>query len=209
MKKILPPTMLFTAFTVVGQRKITTLPRFIGLKTTNLTSFLTIEGDEKATVSSTVSRFFLGLNSKSNHSSSVVVMEMTSGTNSGRTLLAHHSPTYLFPGLDEYADFGQLYSRGAGLILRSGSAEFPSGVIKFMTGTTGASGSLERMRIDMNGNVGIGTKTLKTKIHVSQGDVYLDNRVRRIILASPDGNCWRVTVNNTGNLQNSQIVCPN
>ncbi|MDP5139776.1 MAG: hypothetical protein NWP83_04815, partial [Spirosomaceae bacterium] len=122
---------------------------------------------------------------------------------------AHHSPTYLFPGLDEYADFGQLYSRGPGLILRSGSAEFPSGVIKFMTGITGAGGSLERMRIDMNGNVGIGTKTPKTKIHVSQGDVYLDNSARGIILTSPDGNCWRVTVNNSGNLQSSQMVCPN
>lgn len=285
-------------------------PGFIGINTNTPTSFLTVEGSESASISGDF-RTFLKIHNKSNSSSSFTGLEIMSGSPSYKTVLQHVASTYLFPGLDEYADFGQLYSRGAGLILRSGSAEFPSGVIKFMTGITGAGGSLERMRIDMNGNVGIGTKTPKdplvvasseipyseisigvngipengslrraghhiaserdivfnvdkphidnlsiggraysfrtlgssstytnvksimvmntngnvgigsfdmsgrnaiqpkAKLHISEGDIYLDDPSRGIIMTSPNGNCWKVTINDTGTLQNTQIVCPN
>jgi hypothetical protein len=171
MKEIFTLLMLFTVFAVFGQRQTTSLLGFISLNISSPPSFLTIEGDERAIVSNNDPRFFLRINNKSNHSSSVVVMEMTSGTNSRRTLLGHHSPTYLFPGLDEYADFGQLHSRGAGLILRPRSAGFPNGIIKFMTGITRPGGSLERMRLDANGNVGIGTKMPKDPLVVASSEI--------------------------------------
>lgn len=209
MKITLTTLILFTVFTVFGQRQTTTLPGFIGLNTSNPTSFLTIEGNEQATVSSPDPRFFLKLNNLSNHNSSVVVMEMTAGTNSGKTLLGHHSPTYSFPGITEFSDFGQLWSNGAGLILRSGSTEPPNGVIKFMTGITGPGGSLERMRLDANGNIDIGTKAPKAKLQVSEGDVYIDDSTKGIILTSSNGSCWRVTVEDWGVLKSTSITCPN
>lgn len=201
--------LLLIISTAFGQRFTTSLPGFVGLNTSSTNNFLTIEGEEKASNFNPDLRYFLKLNNKSDHSSSVVVMEMTSGTNSGKTSLAHHSSTYYFPGLDEFADFGQLHSRGAGLILRSGSAENPYGVIKFMTGVTYPGGSIERMRVDATGNIGIGTQAPKSKLQIHSGDVYLDDATKGIILTSPNGSCWRVTVDDSGNLSRTGITCPN
>jgi len=64
------------------------------------------------------------------------------------------------------------------------------------------------MRITGNGNIGIGTNNPKTKLQVTDGDVYVDNATKGIILKSPDGNCWRVTVDNFGNLVRISISCP-
>lgn len=62
--------------------------------------------------------------------------------------------------------------------------------------------------IRYNGNTGIGTTDPRTKLHVNNGDVYLDNSANGIILTSPNGNCWRVTVDNTGALISTSITCP-
>jgi hypothetical protein len=39
-------------------------------------------------------------------------------------------------------------------------------------------------------------------------DVYITDYQKGIILTSPDGNCWRVTVENDGTLTRTQIICP-
>jgi DUF4097 and DUF4098 domain-containing protein YvlB len=57
--------------------------------------------------------------------------------------------------------------------------------------------------------MGIGTSTPKAKLEVANGDVYLTDSTKGIILKSPNGNCWRVTVDNTGNLVRTAITCPN
>jgi hypothetical protein len=64
------------------------------------------------------------------------------------------------------------------------------------------------MRIEANGNVGIGTRTPKAKIEVAEGDVYVSDATKGIILKSPNGNCWRVTVDNIGNFVRTAIICP-
>jgi hypothetical protein len=292
----------FSQGTFISER-----PGFIGINTDSPASFLTIEGEESTSLSND-KRTFLKIHNKSNTNSTFSILELLAGISCLKTVLQHVSPTYLFPGLDEYADFGQLHSHGAGLVLRSGSAEFPNGIIKFMTGVTGPGGSLERMRLDANGNVGIGTKmpkdplvvasseisyselsigmsrvpesgtfrraghhiaserdmvfnvdkphidnlnignraysfrTLgssssytdvksilvmntngnvgigtfdlsgrtaavqpKAKLHVSEGDVYIDNPTKGIILTSSNGSCWRVTVEDWGILKNTYI----
>jgi len=62
--------------------------------------------------------------------------------------------------------------------------------------------------------VGIGSYTYKpplpkSRLHVFNGDVNIDQIGSGIILKSPNGNCWRVTVDNTGNLVRTAITCPN
>ena len=59
------------------------------------------------------------------------------------------------------------------------------------------------------GNVGIGNKSAKSKLQVSDGDVYIDKIEAGVIMRSPDGQCWRMTVNNDGQPVFKSINCPN
>ena len=64
-------------------------------------------------------------------------------------------------------------------------------------------------------NFGIGMNNVasaeqpKSKLHVFNGDVNIDQIGSGIILKSPNGQCWRVTIDNTGNLLRTAITCPN
>jgi hypothetical protein len=48
----------------------------------------------------------------------------------------------------------------------------------------------------------------KSKLQVQSGDIYLDTIGTGVIIKSPNGNCWRVTIDDTGNLIRTQITCP-
>ncbi len=64
------------------------------------------------------------------------------------------------------------------------------------------------MTVKSDGNVGIGTTTPKSKLHVTNGDIYLEDASKGVIMTSPNGNCWRMTVGNDGNPSFSAIDCP-
>lgn len=49
----------------------------------------------------------------------------------------------------------------------------------------------------------------KSTLHVFTGDVNIEQIGSGIILKSPNGQCWRVTIDNTGNLVRTAISCPN
>ena len=57
--------------------------------------------------------------------------------------------------------------------------------------------------------LGFGTENPKAKIEVADGDIYVSDPSKGIILKSPNGNCWRVTIDNTGNFIRTAISCPN
>lgn len=150
-------------------------------------------------------RFFLQLKNNAVDFSSFVGMVLTAGGNTIQTSFVHHAREYLY---SDYAGFGQIHSRDHGLILRVGSPENPNGVIKFMTSNTLGNLSLERMRLSADGNLGIGSTNPKSKLQITDGDVYLDNPSRGIVLKSPNGNCWRVTIDDSGNFVRTNIACP-
>lgn len=66
----------------------------------------------------------------------------------------------------------------------------------------------ERMRILSDGNVGIGETSPGTALEVGNGDVYINDIGNGVIVKSPNGNCWRITVDNAGVLTTAQVTCP-
>jgi hypothetical protein len=58
------------------------------------------------------------------------------------------------------------------------------------------------------GSTTVNSNTPKSRLHVFAGDVNVDQIGSGIILKSPNGNCWRVTVDDAGNLVRTAITCP-
>jgi hypothetical protein len=48
----------------------------------------------------------------------------------------------------------------------------------------------------------------KSRLHVFEGDVNIDRIGSGIIMKSPNGNCWRITIDDAGNLVRTAIACP-
>lgn len=81
-----------------------------------------------------------------------------------------------------------------------------NGAIRFITGDW-VSPLSERARITSIG-LGIGTTNPKEKLHISNGDIYIEDINQGVIMKSPDGQCWRMTVSNTGESIFTSITCP-
>jgi hypothetical protein len=60
-----------------------------------------------------------------------------------------------------------------------------------------------------SGSVGVGTASPKAKLHVGQGDVYVSQAARGLILKSPNGLiCRRLLIDDSGNLATVALACP-
>ena len=45
-------------------------------------------------------------------------------------------------------------------------------------------------------------------IRSTSGDIYIEEVGKGVIMTSPNGNCWRVTVSNSGGFISTQVTCP-
>jgi len=64
------------------------------------------------------------------------------------------------------------------------------------------------MRLAGNGYLGLGTTLPASKLHITDGDIYIENIDRGIIMKSPDGQCWRGVMTNEGTLGFTPVYCP-
>ncbi|MBN1789798.1 MAG: hypothetical protein JW830_04830 [Bacteroidales bacterium] len=62
--------------------------------------------------------------------------------------------------------------------------------------------------IKRGGLIGIGTSSPTAKLEIADGDIYIKDVDKGIIMTSPNGQCWRGTINNSGVLQFAAIPCP-
>jgi hypothetical protein len=62
--------------------------------------------------------------------------------------------------------------------------------------------------LNETGYVGVGTTTPKSRLQVASGDVYLSDVTSGVIMKSPDGQCWKMTVSNAGAPVFSSVTCP-
>ena len=178
----------------------------IGMGTTDPKYKLHLEGNEDGSGASDT-RNFIFIKNNTTSSAGAAGIGIQAGSFSGETRLWHISPQYAFRPQDQ--DFGTLYSSGQGLSIWSSNRNNPAtGRIKFQTGSNTV-GGFDRMVIDEVGNIGVGTGTPKAKLEIKEGDIYVNDPTKGIILKSPNGNCWRVTVDNTGNFVRTAITCPN
>ncbi|MFM2266960.1 MAG: hypothetical protein RL757_401 [Bacteroidota bacterium] len=181
----------------------------VGIGTSNPTAHLNIEKLANGT-GAVEDRDFLVMRNTSSSFAATTTMRLYAGNSGSFTLLNHHASSYNV--VNNAADYGQLLNVGRGLIIRSSSPNYQS-TIRFFTGwnpndVLNNYNSYERLRIADNGNVGIGTTDPRAKLEVTEGDVYVNDATKGIILKSPNGSCWRVTIDNTGNFVRTAITCP-
>jgi len=96
-----------------------------------------------------------------------------------------------------------LFYAGQGLDYDS----YPSYIV-FNTTAANESVYTERMRLAGNGYLGLGTSGPASKLHITDGDIYIENIDRGIIMKSPDGQCWRGVMTNEGTLNFTPVDCP-
>jgi len=60
-----------------------------------------------------------------------------------------------------------------------------------------------------SGFVGIDVTDPKSKLEIANGDIYIDNIHRGIIVRSATGKCFRIQPNESGDLISKEIDCPN
>ncbi len=65
-----------------------------------------------------------------------------------------------------------------------------------------------RFLVVSNGNVGVGSSIPAARFQVTGGDAYVGSIGSGVILRSPNGSCFRMTVSNGGVLSTAAVACP-
>lgn len=157
-------------------------------------------------ISSGIERNLLKINNESNGSSSYTGIILKTGEENYQSVIQDYGINYIASTHYDFGGFLNLSNNSKGLMLHANSF---GGIIKFYTGHDEIAGAgIERLRIGSTGNIGIGTKEPAAKLQVAEGDIFISDIEKGIIMKSPDGNCWRGVLDNSGQLTFISIDCP-
>jgi hypothetical protein len=106
-----------------------------------------------------------------------------------------------YEGIPSFKGMTAIRASGSGFSVVTDST---AGSIRFYT-TDEENKIFERVRITPVGSLGVGTDLPKARVHVKQGDVYVEDWNRGVILTSPGGKHFRITVNDSGELQTQEV----
>ena len=153
-------------------------------------------------------RTMLTLNNYASGDRASTLIELATGVSNARATAYFGISSLNYTGIPEVAgdlniQSGSSSSVGNGINFRCAS---PTGTFKFFIGGY-APVDLE-MILDDNGNLGIGNDEPKSKLQVSQGDIYIEDINKGVIMKSPNGACWRMTITDMGTSDIASIVCP-
>lgn len=146
-------------------------------------------------------RTLIRLENKSTDLFSTMSIQMFAGESGSYGSLGHSSSTY--EAQQGYKDKTTLTNTGQGLVFKS----LGNGSIEFKTGSDNSVEST-KILINREGSIGIGTTEPKAKVEVSQGDVYISDAANGVIMKSPNGTCFRMTVSDGGTPVFTSITCP-
>jgi hypothetical protein len=101
-------------------------------------------------------------------------------------------------------DDGRVLVGSTGGVLSWLTVNAPAGEDPLRVRTAGTT----RLMVMNTGNVGVGTSVPGARLQVAGGDVYVGTTGNGVILRSPNGSCFRVTVSNAGALGAAAVACP-
>ncbi len=172
----------------------------LGIGITNPQHKLHIEG----TNSQGENKTYLKLKNNSMDNYSNVEIRMFAGENNSCLALTHHAETYTGSQWGDYQDVSAIWNKGQGLVLRSSS----TGRISFEVFDENANIFSEKMRMDGDGNFGIGILEPQRKLHINdvmrleprstapdnpaEGDIYMDSNdhVLKVYNGTEWKSCW-------------------
>jgi hypothetical protein len=100
-------------------------------------------------------------------------------------------------GIGSYADVGAGFSNATAIGYGAKVSQSNSLVL----GSIAASGYPDT-------NIGIGTTTPRTKLHLAGGKIYVEANGQGVILKAPGGACFELTVTDAGTLATAVVACP-
>jgi hypothetical protein len=148
-------------------------------------------------------RILLSLQNLSQDEQSATTLRLLSCDGNAYALLRYTNPNYtVMNDLNHVLDLCTS-TKSNGIMLRT---ENPNASIRFAIGSEGPN-LFERLVIESNGHVGIGTTAPKTPLHVTGGDIFIESVHHGVIMKSPNGTCWRMTVSDAGKPVFTKVNC--